>query len=128
MTKKVAITVWNGIVSPLFDSAENLMTFTETGSVESVKCSGLSLMEKVDKIKKNSVDIVICGAISCLAEVLLTDNGIGLISGIRGEIEFVIAAYNGGTLESQSRFCFPGRCCRHGKRGARGKHNRGGTI
>ncbi|HSL60450.1 MAG TPA: NifB/NifX family molybdenum-iron cluster-binding protein [Desulfotignum sp.] len=87
---KLAVTVWGNRISPVFDSAHTLLIAELTDK----KISGQYYTEldpgaPVDLIrtlKKNKVNLLVCGAISKTAADLITDQQIHLISFVTGNV------------------------------------------
>jgi len=88
----IAITTWNGAVSPLFDAAGTLELFTESGVSKVVSILNLPIGEKIRLLKENGVDRLICGAISSPILASLHENGITVTPWIRGQTEEVYSA------------------------------------
>ncbi len=107
---KIAVTVWNKRVSPLFDSAGFFLIVKIKGG-KVVECTSISadvdLSAKVIKLADNlDIDLLICGALSCMAESLLRAGGVEVVPFISGEAEEVVAAFlSSGDL---SDFVMPG--------------------
>jgi predicted Fe-Mo cluster-binding NifX family protein len=123
MSEKIIVTVWNEIVSPLFDSANEFICFSVDGSRTTIQLKSSSVLEKVDAIKNSGSNVLICGAISNFAFNLLTEHEIKVIANIKGSIKEVIDAYINGTLNFKNQFMLPGCKCAH--RHARGKRGCG---
>lgn len=130
----LAIPIWQGRVSPVFDVAQR--------AVLADGKDGDQLREEFDlgshdpalrarTIAALGVGAVICGAISQPYRLALSNAGVRVINGICGEVERVIEAHRSGLL-SQTELLMPG--CRHrhrhrhrGGRGGRG-HGRGHGV
>lgn len=89
----IAITNWNGIVSPVFDVARCFMIVKHDGNRLSVDVKEMSLFEKIDYCSKNGVNVIICGAISNIALLTIQDNKIKVISWISGSVDEIIDAH-----------------------------------
>ena len=115
---KLAIAVWNGRVSPLFDTSKNLEVFdVEKGELVLRGEVQVPEAEPVDKaawLSGLNLDTLICGAVSRPLSELIVARGISLISFIAGEKDEVLAAFVSGTLPLR-RLAMPG-CCRGGMR------------
>ena len=126
---KVAISVWNGRVSPVMDTAQKLLIATIDESREISRSINeiprLHLIPLARHIAEYGVDVLICGAISRHLAVLLSRSGIRICPWISGNIDEIIRAFVSGELQNP---CFklpgfaPGSGCRrrwrgHGRRG-----------
>ncbi len=121
---KVALPVWNSRISPLFDTARNLLVAeVEEGDVLSraeVRFEEYYPPRRVNKLVKLGVNTLICGAISRQFAAMLIGSGITIVPWMSGLVEDVLQAYLEGRL-SDHRFLMPG--CRW--RGPRGKFHGG---
>ena len=127
---RIAITIWNNRISPVFDVAQNLLMINLDDGVEStrrnVSLAGLSPPLVIETLKKNNVEVVLCGAISESFLRLLTTSGIRVEPWISGNIEEVIQAVLQNRL-SEPYYRMPGYCRSQGKgmRHRGRKRNRG---
>jgi predicted Fe-Mo cluster-binding NifX family protein len=119
----VAIPVWQGRVSPVFDVAGQLLVVELNGSVESARRQEALPDEaperRVQRLQSLGVETLICGAISHPLEALLAAGGIEVIPRICGAAEEVLQAFLSTGLQDD-QFAMPGCCGQH-----RGRH-RGG--
>ena len=128
--KNIGITVWNDLVSPLFDASCTLRVIGTSEEDVLLDIRKKTLQEKADICKKAGIRTLICGAISHNAHSLLIDNGITVIGWIQGSVDEILMAFSSGeTLVS--RFAMPGcrqfhrhHCRRAGSGGRR--HLQGG--
>jgi predicted Fe-Mo cluster-binding NifX family protein len=95
MMETIAITTWNGIISPLYDAACQFLIVRPDGSQSVVDVRDRSLVEKATLCSTQAVAVLICGAISDVAFGLLADNGIRVLCWMRGPVAEVIEAYRG---------------------------------
>ncbi|MBN1575215.1 MAG: hypothetical protein JW913_01590 [Chitinispirillaceae bacterium] len=109
----IAITEWNDLVSPLYDAACCLLIVRPDGKRNTINVKTFSLSDKSDRCFKEGVAVVICGAISTMARMLLEGKGITVLSWVSGPIEAVIDSYRGGN-DVTALFAMPG--CRRGRR------------
>ena len=116
----IAITEWNGVVSPLFDAACTWYIVRGDGGNERCTVKDSSLIEKVRHCSARGVTVIICGAISAHARSLLEDEGIRIIPWVCGTVSSIIETFKNGE-DIAVRFAMPG--CR-GR--CRGKRHRGG--
>ncbi len=108
---KIAIPTYQGVISPLFDVARELMLVdVEKGQVID---SHDVFLEKSDpdsntqQVISLGVDAVICGAISSPLESVLLAAGINVISRTCGSVEEVLHAFVVGRLD-EDLFVMPG--------------------
>ncbi len=119
---KVALAVWNGRISPVFDvSRELLVIDIKEGRVVDriyVHFSSDQPMHKVRRLLEMNVAVLLCGAVSRQFASTLEANGIRLLAFVSGEVESVIRAYVKGRLPSPE-MSMPG--CRPARRRRRAK-------
>lgn len=124
---KLAVAIWNGRVSPVFDAARRVEVLdVREGEVSSRREMNLDSepLRKAQQLVEAGVGTLVCGAISRPMSALLTTQGILLIPFVAGPFEKVVEAYLAGRLHDE-QFAMPG--CRRGwamKRGCRGRRNR----
>jgi predicted Fe-Mo cluster-binding NifX family protein len=108
---KIAVSVWEGRVSPVFDTASRLLVLDMDGTGEAsrfeVFLDEQTCSRKCSRIQVLGVDILICGAISRYFQGILTSSGIRVIPWVCGVASEVVTAYMDGTL-SQPRYLMPG--------------------
>ncbi|MBN1568620.1 MAG: NifB/NifX family molybdenum-iron cluster-binding protein [Acidobacteria bacterium] len=108
---RVAIPLWQGRVSPVFDEANRLLLvdFSEKREqhrqVESLIAR--NPFERAQLLPKLGVDLIVCGMISQTQEAALVSAGIRIIPHICGPMEEVIAAVLDGRIENGA-FLMPG--------------------
>ena len=120
---QIALAVWNGRISPVFDVSRHLMIFeVESGAVvqtfEEIFSSD-NPFQKVRRLADLNVDILICGAVSRGVDAMLENNGIERITFIAGNIDDVVGAYLAGTLPNPE-MAMPGCNSRRQRRRRRG--------
>ena len=105
---RIALPVWEGSVSTVFDSAKTFaLVETEQGKtlrLEEEGFDGEDILLKIRNLTAEHIDLVICGALSREFSELLLMHGIEKIEGIHGKIEDVINAYLTGSLLSNKFF------------------------
>ena len=115
---RVAISTWNGRVSPLFDVARTLLVL-ETGAAGIAERREQPLAEgpapRTQQIADAGVEVLLCGAISQPLADMLAARGVKVVAFISGEVEQVVRAYLAGVLD-RGRFAMPG--CRRRRGGA----------
>lgn len=119
---KVALTIWNHRISPVFDTARNLTVITLENGTEieraSYEIAELDYFNRADRLQALHVDVLICGAISRPLENEIIARGIDVIAHVCGFMDDIFQAYCTNQL-SQDRFLMPGCCgrrrfrCRH---------------
>lgn len=127
---KIGIPVWDNRVSPLLDTAgQLLMVNVEQEKRLPREVVNIPLQppwQRARYIHDAGVGTLICGAVSRPLESMLIAAGITVIPWIRGEIEEIIAAYSAGTLDKSS-YQLPGCCRRRGRHRSGRRHQpRGG--
>ncbi|MBN1970437.1 MAG: hypothetical protein JXR48_09085 [Candidatus Delongbacteria bacterium] len=86
---KIAITIWNEIVSPLFDVSSRIMII-ENEKIEYLDVSGMCPFEKIDKLELKKIDIFLCGAISLGVRVYAKSKGIEVYPFITGNVREIL--------------------------------------
>jgi hypothetical protein len=118
----IAITVWNEIMSPLFDASCHLL-FVRPGEDRELRdVRHMSIIEKAETIKMKGARHLLCGAISKEAFSLLSEREITVLSWISGPVANIIDSYK-RQEDVRKLFAMPGYgsgsvICRH-------KHQRG---
>ncbi|MBM4043828.1 MAG: dinitrogenase iron-molybdenum cofactor biosynthesis protein [Planctomycetes bacterium] len=119
---RVALAVWNGRVSPVFDVARELMVVEVDGGREVSRLrqeiDGAALPQRAARVAELGVDVLVCGAISRPLAAMLAAEGIAVVPFVRGQVEEVLAAYLAGRLPDP-RFLMPGCCGRRRRLGRR---------
>ena len=120
---RVAIPVWEGRISPVFDTAERIsISDFEQGKVTSrfiVSFQAKFLPHRAALLRRWGVQVLICGGISTYLARLVAAQGIKIVPGLSGNVDEVARAYFQGKIP-------PGRFSMPGWRGWRGKGYRGG--
>ncbi len=116
---KIAIPIWEGRVSPVMDTANELLVIEVNDGAEvsrqverTPRPYGTHLAKFVSDL---GVEVVLCGAISRQLESLLERSGIEIIGCIKGNVDEVIMAYLNDTLDSR-HFFIPANRVGHGHR------------
>ena len=131
---KIAIPVWNGFVSSVFDFAHKLLLVEIQNGRElsrsEVPLQAESLPQRAGKLKQLPVDVIICGAISQPLMYMLTASGIKVLPYVTGRVDEILQAYITGRL-GQQQFTligfWPGarKGFSRGRRGCRWRGGRG---
>ena len=119
---RIAIPVWQGRVSPVFDVATQMLIvdLDAEGEVDR-HCESVAQMDIEQRsawLAHLGVQQAICCAVSRGLEMLLEARGIRVLSRICGNVDEVLQAYQNGALEGD-RFAMPG-CCADGQCRRRG--------
>jgi len=108
---RIAISQWNGRVSPVFDVSERLLLvdMAEHHEItrESVYLTSLGPFGRIKELAHIGVNILICGAISFALESALKHAGVRVIGFTCGDVDAVIAAFQKGCL-GDACFRMPG--------------------
>jgi len=127
---KLAVPVWEGRVSHVFDFARKAIVVDLDGRIDSGRRE-VALLEqgpaKIVRLRQLGVDTLICGAVSRPLASLTSACGIRLLPYVTGTVEDVIEAFKNGQLGSP-QFVQPG-CWQGARMGFRrrcGWRGRGG--
>jgi predicted Fe-Mo cluster-binding NifX family protein len=120
---KVAFAIWDGRISPVFDTARELLIV----SIENNRIveehhehlASLAAVQRVARINDLGLNTLVCGAISRPMADMLCASGIRLLPFIAGTIEEIMAAFLKQQLPGPD-FLMPG-CCAPGRR-RQGRH------
>ena len=99
---QVALTVWEGRISPLFDATRMLLVVDVKGNqiaakrYEPLDCD--SALSRVSKLDDLGIKTLICGGISDDFANLIEGNGIKIIPFVSGTVDEVLEAYLAGSL------------------------------
>lgn len=121
---RIAITAWQGRVSPVLDCARRVLVVDiedgrERGRREHVVRS-LDPWARARELLELGPDVLICGAISAPLENALALSGVRIYAFVCGPVEGVLAAYLDGTVSSP-RFAMPGASHGPWRRGRLGR-------
>lgn len=97
---KVAVTVWDNRISPVFDASSRLLI----AEIENNRVTKQSVVIFDPKLPSNltltlarlDVPVLICGAVSQVPATIIAANGITLIPFIAGEVDRVLEVYAKG--------------------------------
>jgi predicted Fe-Mo cluster-binding NifX family protein len=108
---KTAIPVWEGKISPVFDTASKLLIIQVEDSKETSRFEApldeQNLTRRCSRIQGLGVELLICGAISRPFYRMLVAGGVNVIPWVSGPAEDVLDAWMNGKL-FHSRFLMPG--------------------
>ena len=123
---KVVVPIWNGRVSPVFDTAGVLLAVEFENGLEvsryRIEMRNESISYRVKKLKDSEADVLLCGAISRPLFDMLTAAGIKVTPFLSGNVESLLTAFVEDKL-ADTRYLMPG-CCgwrRQKRTGRRGK-------
>lgn len=126
-TMKIAITIWNNRVSPVFDVTGKVLLCVSDderiSSEQQLLLPDASAAEKVTCLVEAGTEVLICGAISRDALSTATNVGIRVYPFIAGDVREILQACLAGRLVGRD-FAMPGCACRIACPGRR-KHGRG---
>ncbi len=122
---KVAIPLWQGRVSPVFDEASRIIIVDISDGKEKSRQEESLLMrspfERAQALPRLGVNLLICGMISNAQKTALDSAGIETIPHICGHMEDVISAFLDGRIE-RGAMLMPG--CGRRKRSRRHLNSR----
>lgn len=119
----VALTVWDGRISPVFDVSRAALVLSVEGSEVTARrtedIEKPTPAAKLARLLDLGVDTLVCGAISRPLECELTARGIRVLAFVAGNVDEVVKSFLDGTLPTPA-LAMPG-CC-----GRQGRHRVGG--
>jgi len=125
---RTAIPVYNGRVSPVFDTARHILIVDVEAGEEIARAehdaAGLSPWQRAKLLSEHGVSHLICGAISMPMMNMLTAHGITVVNNVAGEVDEVFRAYIASTPLGP-RFMMPGCFGRGRGRFRHGRRRRG---
>ena len=91
---KIALTVWEDRISPVFDVANMLLVAdVEKGEVKKcrlVEMEHVGISRLVDMLRRMQISVLVCGAISELPATTVSTAGIRLIPFISGKTDHIL--------------------------------------
>jgi predicted Fe-Mo cluster-binding NifX family protein len=117
---KVAIPEHQGRIAPVFDCCRRVLVIVHAAEtderVADEDWSGLPRVARPGRLMQLTVDLLICGGISCWMEDQIQQAGIRVIPWIAGGVGEVLTALRQGTI-CDACYLMPGRGrCRRGRR------------
>ncbi len=101
---RVAIPLWQGRVSPVFDEASRILLVDISNKQEQRRREESLVVqnpfERAKLLPHMGVDLLICGMISQTQQTALASAGVRIIPHICGSMEDVIAAFLDGRIEN----------------------------
>jgi predicted Fe-Mo cluster-binding NifX family protein len=123
---KVALSVFKGCISTVFDASQHLLVLEINGSGEQkrtmVKLETNDPIRRASQLSEEGINVLICGAISMPMQASISARSIVVYPFVRGKLEDVISAYHDGNL-GQAVYSLPG--CRRRRHGGGQGRNRG---
>ena len=111
---KIAISVWDGKISPVFDTASRLLVIVIEGKNEVSRFEAYfdeqALIRRCARIRILGIEVLICGAISRNFLDMLKSYGIRVIPWVCGSAEQVLNAFKGAPdgIYLEANFLMPG--------------------
>jgi len=94
---RLAIPIWAGRVSPVFDVAGQLLTVDLRDGIEAARqvhsTHAVSLHRRAEILSELGVEVLVCGAVSQSLEAALLAKGIRVMARISGDAEEVLGAF-----------------------------------
>ena len=94
---RIAVSIWEGKISPVLDTASTLLIVENETQTESSRFEAnlfaQDMSQRCSFIRGLDLDVLICGAVSRQLAGMLKASGIKIISGISGQAEDVLKAY-----------------------------------
>lgn len=128
---KVAVPVFEGGISPVFDWAQCLLVVDHSGENEETRREeslvDLAPSFRPGRLVQLGVETLLCGGVSAPVAAMLESQGIRVMPGISGDVDAVLEAFFAGGLPDPA-FAMPGwRGCGKGMQGRhRCRRGRGG--
>ena len=120
---QLGIASWEGRLAPVFDTADRLTLINLESGQEpvqrSVPLSGDWPVQRAQAVLEQGVQVLLCGAISRPAAILLQSAGVQVQAWLRGPIEQIVEAFVSGQLGNDEHIMPFGR-------GGPGRQNQGG--
>jgi predicted Fe-Mo cluster-binding NifX family protein len=108
---RVAVSIWEDEVSPVFDFAHNIVLVEWDQDHEVARyryeTPEKSMPSRMQRLREMGADVLLCGAISNLMAKMIQSSGITLIAWKCGDVEDVLSAYFSGAIDAP-RFSMPG--------------------
>lgn len=126
---RLAVSVWNGRVAPVFDVSRQLQIFEiEGGEIagrSEAALPGTFPQAQAARVVEIAPDVLVCGAISQQMAAFLAPGLVNVIPFTAGTVEEVVAGWMNNSLPG-TNFAMPG-CCgrRRGRRFGMGRGRRG---
>ena len=116
---KLAITVWNGRIAPLFDVAQHVLVVETQGfgtpvvQLTTIEMHNELPAGKIGVLAAMGIEAVVCGAISREYEEAVLQAGMELDAFVAGDVADILQAWQSGNMRQQG-YSMPGcPCPRH---------------
>lgn len=106
----VAITAWNKIVSPVFDSSRCIVIYDAVNRSTEIRLGDISILDKYNLLKDRGIDTLICGAISKSSYTLFKTCCNQILPWIGGPVTEIIRDYR-NNIDISGKYYLPG--CQH---------------
>ena len=107
----IALPIWNGRISPVFDTAGRILVAEVIDGEETMReehaIGELFPPLRVRRLKELGVEVLICGAVSNQVAMIVDAAGIGIVPWVSGCVEEIIRAFGENGL-ADPRFLMPG--------------------
>jgi predicted Fe-Mo cluster-binding NifX family protein len=125
---RIAISNWQGRVSPVFDVAKTLLLVDVKGGKEIERkefdINHVDPLSRAREVAAFGAGVLICGAISWPLEMAMNASGLHVIAQTCGPVEDVLEAFLRGELSAdKNTFLMPG-CCGRRRRFRLRRHGR----
>ena len=116
---RLAISVWNDRISPVFDTASQLLVVDYAGGSETAR-RWIALQNTLPHLRARQlaelgIEVLICGSMSRTLQMILAGSGVKVASWKSGPAEEALVAYFSGELD-HPRWAMPGCGCRRRRR------------
>ena len=113
---KVAISHWQGRIAPVFDVSAEALLYDTDSSHQAVLYLGESPYEKINQLKREGVDILLCGAISRSIMEMFASYGVDVLPFLCGDVGEIFQRWRESRGDVAEEYRMPG-CCRRRARG-----------
>jgi len=117
---KIGIALYKERVSPVFDTAVAVLKVEIKGeqiiSREEINIDYQEPVKRIEKLKENDIQLLICGAVSELFLNLFDVLNLQVCPFVAGDIEEVIKVYMEDKKKLETHFAMPGCCGRRKRR------------
>ena len=108
---RIAISTWEGNISPVFDVARSLLVVDIKDGMEKERTQkslhDLKIARRASYLKQLRINVLVCGALSSTLEERICESGVKVIAFTCGEADEVLHTIIAGKFNDQS-FLMPG--------------------
>ena len=124
---RLAIPIWSERISPVFDSAANLLVADYEDGRETdrqvVALDDLAPALRAARLRDLGVEVLLCGAVSGALAQMIQAQGVRVIPWLEGSVDEAVSGFIEGGLRPAGTTCPRGRqSTRGGGRGRRRQH------